>query len=220
MSLEPRQQVFVQEYLRTLNATKAALAAGYSAKTARQQASALLSKPDISAAIERAHSRTLNRYEVSRERIVAEQASIAFGSMADYTRIQDGSLVLDFSTMTKRQASVIQEIQTEVEVVTPQKRAEEGDDCEAAAPEVRVVKTKLKLYDKGRALEYLGRPFGLSNINVRLTVDDQRPDFGELSDKDLKALKGLLAKAMPPAMLEATAVDLTGETEGEDDGEA
>ena len=49
-----RQQRFVEEYLVDLNATQAAIRAGYSPKTARQQGHENLTKPYIEAAIQRA----------------------------------------------------------------------------------------------------------------------------------------------------------------------
>ncbi len=49
--LEPQQRRFVKEYLDDCNGTDAAIRSGYSAKTARQQASRLLRKPEIKAAI-------------------------------------------------------------------------------------------------------------------------------------------------------------------------
>ena len=47
----PKQARFVEEYLVDLNATQAAIRAGYSKKTARQVASENLTKPDIQEAI-------------------------------------------------------------------------------------------------------------------------------------------------------------------------
>jgi phage terminase small subunit len=49
--MTPKQQRFVEEYLIDLNATQAAIRAGYSADTARQIGSENLSKPDIADAI-------------------------------------------------------------------------------------------------------------------------------------------------------------------------
>lgn len=49
--LTPKQQRFVDEYLIDLNATQAAIRAGYSEKTAKQMGSENLSKPDVAAAI-------------------------------------------------------------------------------------------------------------------------------------------------------------------------
>lgn len=49
--MTPKQERFVAEYLVDLNATQAAIRCGYSAKTAKQQGSRLLSNADVAAAV-------------------------------------------------------------------------------------------------------------------------------------------------------------------------
>tara|TARA_Y100000310_G_scaffold319574_1_gene375005 strand:+ start:847 stop:1224 length:378 start_codon:yes stop_codon:yes gene_type:complete len=49
--LRPKQQCFVEEYLIDLNATQAAIRAGYSERSANPQAARLLAKDSIKAAI-------------------------------------------------------------------------------------------------------------------------------------------------------------------------
>jgi len=56
--MSPRQKIFVDEYLVDLNATKAALRAGYSEKTAKEQGARLLSNVIVRAAI---NSRMIDR---------------------------------------------------------------------------------------------------------------------------------------------------------------
>ena len=50
-SLTPKQKCFINEYLIDLNATQAAIRAGYSPRTAKQQASRLLTNVDVAAAV-------------------------------------------------------------------------------------------------------------------------------------------------------------------------
>lgn len=65
VALSSKQQAFVDEYLRTWNATKAAIAAGYSEKTAGSQGFDLLKKPEIQGAIkERLESKAMAADEV------------------------------------------------------------------------------------------------------------------------------------------------------------
>jgi phage terminase small subunit len=52
--LTPKQNRFVEEYLLDLNPTQAAIRAGYSVRTATQQASLLLQSTEIAAAIQAA----------------------------------------------------------------------------------------------------------------------------------------------------------------------
>jgi len=53
-ALTPKQQMFIREYLIDLNATQAAIRAGYSAKTANEQASRLLANVNIKAHVQAA----------------------------------------------------------------------------------------------------------------------------------------------------------------------
>ncbi len=69
-NLTPKQTRFVQEFLIDLNATQAAIRAGYSKKTARQVASENLSKPDIQRAIEEAQQTRAERTELTQDGVV------------------------------------------------------------------------------------------------------------------------------------------------------
>jgi phage terminase small subunit len=66
----PRQAVFIQEYLRDLNATQAAIRAGYSQKTARQQGDRLLSNVDVAAAVDNAMRERGSRTELQADDVV------------------------------------------------------------------------------------------------------------------------------------------------------
>ena len=67
MSLTLKQARFVEEYLLDLNATQAAIRAGYSEKTAKQQGSRLLTNVDVQAAVAEGHARHQERCEVTRD---------------------------------------------------------------------------------------------------------------------------------------------------------
>jgi phage terminase small subunit len=69
-NLEPRQERFVQEYLIDLNATQAAIRAGYSKKTARQQGDRLLSKAAVAAAIALAQAKRAERVEITQDYVL------------------------------------------------------------------------------------------------------------------------------------------------------
>lgn len=76
--LNARQQKFVLEYLKDLNATQAAIRAGYTEKTAYAQGSRLLSYAEISEAIATRQGKALAKLDVSAERILRERARLAF----------------------------------------------------------------------------------------------------------------------------------------------
>lgn len=67
MALRPKQQKFVDEYLIDLNATQAAIRAGYSKRTARFIGSENLTKPDIAAAIAAAQAKRSAKVELTAE---------------------------------------------------------------------------------------------------------------------------------------------------------
>lgn len=64
-SLTPKQSLFIQEYLIDLNATKAAIRAGYSKKTAAQMGAENLTKPVIVQAIMSAMNKRAETVETS-----------------------------------------------------------------------------------------------------------------------------------------------------------
>ena len=69
-NLTPKQQRFVEEYLIDLNATQAAIRAGYSEKTAQEIGSENLSKPMVAKAIAEAQEKLSNKAQVTVEMVV------------------------------------------------------------------------------------------------------------------------------------------------------
>lgn len=78
MSLTPKQARFVEEYLIDLNATQAAIRAGYSKKTAGQIGDQNLKKLHISKSIQEAQAKRSERTEITQDRVLQELARIAF----------------------------------------------------------------------------------------------------------------------------------------------
>jgi phage terminase small subunit len=85
--LNPKQAAFAAEYLVDLNATQAALRAGYSARTAKAQGSRLLTVVDVQAAIQAEQKIRAKRVETTTDRIVTELAHIAFFDPADLVAV-------------------------------------------------------------------------------------------------------------------------------------
>lgn len=78
MALTAKQKTFVQEYLIDLNATQAAIRAGYSKKTAEQQASRLLSNVKVQEAVQVAMDKRAEKVEISAEQVLQRWIDIAF----------------------------------------------------------------------------------------------------------------------------------------------
>jgi phage terminase small subunit len=75
--LNAKQQRFVAEYLKDLNATQAAIRSGYSRKTAAAIGSENLSKPEIAAAISEKTERIAQKAEVSAAYVLSSLLNIA-----------------------------------------------------------------------------------------------------------------------------------------------
>ena len=76
-NLTPKQAAFVHEYLVDLNATQAAIRAGYKEKNARAIAAENLTKPDIQKAIQEARAAREKRSMITVEWVLSQIASIA-----------------------------------------------------------------------------------------------------------------------------------------------
>lgn len=72
MALNQRQQLFVNEYLIDLNATQAAIRAGYSEKTAYSQGPRLLENVEIQEALKEAQMKTVQKLEITREEVIKD----------------------------------------------------------------------------------------------------------------------------------------------------
>lgn len=77
-SPEKRKQIFVEEYVRTLSATQAALAAGYSKDHARQRGWELLHDPDLSVQIETLLAQRSKQCAVDTQMVIEQLRTIAF----------------------------------------------------------------------------------------------------------------------------------------------
>lgn len=76
--LTEKQKCFVAEYLVDLNATQAAIRAGYSEKTAYSQGQRMLKNVEVQAAIQEAMQKRSQRVEITQDRVLQEYARLAF----------------------------------------------------------------------------------------------------------------------------------------------
>jgi phage terminase small subunit len=70
--LTPKQEAFVREYLIDLNATQAAIRAGYSAKTAQEQSSRLLSKAMVVKAVQTGMDKRADKLSLTAEDVLRD----------------------------------------------------------------------------------------------------------------------------------------------------
>ncbi|MFD2334676.1 terminase small subunit [Cohnella sp. GCM10020058] len=141
MALTDKQQKFVDEYLIDLNATQAAIRAGYSPKAATAIGSENLGKPDIRAYIDERMAEHSKRTGVNQERIIRELARIAF---LDPTQLvnMDSAELKDDASLDDRAAIASVKVKT-------------------MSGEVEMVEREVRFADKIKALELLGKRYGM-----------------------------------------------------------
>lgn len=150
----PKFKLFADCYLANgLNGREAAIEAGYSEKTARQKAGALLKHPEIKAYIEEKKAERSKRMEITADTITKEWQKIAFSNIGDLhnTWIKRK----DFEKLTTEQKACIQSIDTKVE--------KKYDSVLETDYYVEYI--KVRLYDKLKALENLGKHIGYYEVD-------------------------------------------------------
>ncbi len=83
MALTPKQARFVQEYLVDLNATQAAVRAGYSERTACEQGARLLANVKVREAIQAAEKKRQERTEITQDYVIGKLVEIADRTASD-----------------------------------------------------------------------------------------------------------------------------------------
>lgn len=169
--LTPKRKRFVSEYLANgFNATKAAISAGYSKKTAHSQGPRLLEDVEIKAALANRAEKALAKIDFSVDRTLEYVARMAFFDPKDLFE-DDGSLKL------------IRDISPEARTVIAGLEVSEifeGQDEQKTA--IGLMK-KVKLSDRKGALDMLMRYHSLYNDKVQI------PGLESLADAIAKARK-------------------------------
>lgn len=137
-----KQQRFIEEYLIDLNATQAAIRAGYSTHSASVIGRENLNKVEIKSAIEKALAERSKRTGINADRIVEELAKIAFLNPTDVININDASIKEESK---KEDTAAISAIKIKTSF---------GENGE-------MVEREIKTYDKIKALELLGKHIGM-----------------------------------------------------------
>lgn len=138
VKLSDKRERFVQEYMVDFNGTAAAIRAGYSPRSAAQQASELLKNPKVRARIEELMAEMSRRTGVTAERIERELARIAFVKPTDVIDPMTGTVLDDAS---KDDVAAIMSVKAK------EFSSEDGGGIER----------EVRFHDKIKALELLGK---------------------------------------------------------------
>ena len=161
-----KQKRFIEEYLIDLNATQAAIRAGYSPDTAYSIGNENLKKPEIKAHIDKAMAERSKRTGVNADRVVMELAKIAFVNADD---------VIDFKTATVKEGARPEDTAA-IQSVKVKTFGEDG------------LEREIKMADKIKTLELLGRHLGMFKDNVKVsgTLETEKTKLDDL----LQQLRG------------------------------
>ncbi len=187
MKLSPKQKRFVEEYIIDLNATQAAIRAGYSEKTARSQGQRLLTNVDIENEIQRAMDKRSLRTEITADMVLREYAKIGFSNISDYLKVNSRETVVDYKENEEGERSPVTEWVQSVELYDTDGIGKEKMDAVAEIKQTRDG-IALKLHDKKGALDSIARHLGMFTDKIEhsggtesklVVVFDSEMDDGE-----------------------------------------
>jgi phage terminase small subunit len=133
MALSPKQKLFIKEYVKDKNGARAARVVGFSEKTAKEQASRLLTKVNVRAAVDAALAKQAEAADISAERIVKEISLVAFQKLnqGELKAISGNKLkALELLGKHFKIFTDVSEIKAELKVVSKQRVAELMDESE------------------------------------------------------------------------------------------
>lgn len=156
-----KQKIFADEYLIDLNATRAYKSVYRNIKNdgvARKNGSRLLTNADIQKYITDRMQERQKRMEITQDRVLEELAAIAFARATDYAEVKGECVrIKDTDSLTDQQIKAIAGI----------KEGKFG--------------IELKLNDKEKALELLGRHLGMFKDKVEVSgLEDEKKKLDDI----------------------------------------
>ncbi|NFA43945.1 terminase small subunit [Clostridium botulinum] len=148
--LTAKQKRFCNEYLIDLNATQAAIRAGYSVDSAKVIGCENLTKPNVKSYLDRRMAKREIRTEISQDKVLNELAKIGFANIDDYVVVDSSSgydkvIIKDTKSIPEDKISAISSI----------KQGANG--------------IEVRLHDKVRALENIGRHLGMFKDKLEIS---------------------------------------------------
>ena len=167
--LSEKQQRFVEEYLIDLNATQAAIRAGYrKSEYTDTNANKILANTSVAEAIAKAMAERSKRTGINQDRVVQELAKLAFVNAAD---------VIDVNTATVREDAKPEDLACIQSVKV--KKTTKGKSV--------IEEREIRFYDKKGSLEALGKHLGMFKDKVEVEADMDLNiviDYGDAEDAD------------------------------------
>lgn len=181
--LTPKQERFVEEYLVDLNATQAAIRAGYSARTADKIGAQLLGKTGVAAAIAKAKEKRSRRTGLDADWVLKRLAQDATADLADLYDDQGNLRAVKDWPMAWRTGLV-------AGVETVQERDGTGPGGEPIFATVR----KVKLLDRTKLVELIGKHVQVSAFREQVGLSDPQGGPVQVATVKLDNIQKALAR--------------------------
>ena len=162
--LTNKQKKFIEEYLIDLNATQASIRAGYSPETAKEIGCENLTKPNIKNEIDKAIAERSRRTGINQDRVLREIAKIAFVNPSD---------VINFNQATVKENASDDDLAVISGVKIKSIPTDDGN----------IQEREVKLYDKLKALDMLGKHLGMFTDKIELTGDMGVKNIDDIPDE-------------------------------------
>jgi phage terminase small subunit len=181
--LTDKQRVFILEYLRDFNITRAAIAAGYSKKAAHVVGWETLRNPKVQAEIQKQKKLRATELGLDIQRVIAEYMKIAFADISDVVSFgkkkvpltdKKGNIVEDPHsgeplTISVNYIDLKNSEQIDTSVISEIKEGKDG--------------VSVKLYDKMKALEKLEKYLDFMTEEDRLKVAKLKGEIALIEQK-------------------------------------
>jgi phage terminase small subunit len=174
IDIKNRINAFVNHYLKHYNATEAAIAAGYSPKSADNQGWRMMKNEDVQRAITEAERRLENKVFVSKEKILKEMSLIGFSSIDDHVDVDVGGFVKakTFAEMPTGAVRCIKKIKEKRTIKSIQ-----GTKDKPSEDVILESTFEFELHDKIQALINMGKELGMFRDRKEIGLDDKTIDL-------------------------------------------
>ncbi|GGJ11353.1 terminase small subunit [Paenibacillus hunanensis] len=203
--LTTKQRMFILEYLRDFNATRAAIAAGYSKKTAHVTGWDNLRNPKIKQEIDKVKDDLVDSLGLSVQRIIMEYMKIAFADISDYVTFgqKEVPVMGMFGPVQDEDGNPMMQDVNYVEF----KESDEIDGTVVSQVKMGKDGASIKLYDKLAALKQLEKYTTFLTETQKIQLEKARLEVAKLRGDDLtdedsddgfmEALGGIAAEVWP-----------------------
>lgn len=160
-----KQKLFIEEYLVDLNATQAAIRAGYSPDTAYSIGNENLKKPEIRARIDKAMAERSKRTGINQDRILMELAKIALVNPED---------VVNLNEATIKEGAHPEDLAAIASVKVKRFPTKDGEGIER----------EIKFHSKTQALELAGKHLGMFREKLEIAgLEEEKNKLDDLLEQ-------------------------------------